>query len=228
MVDYEVLTQIPVERLIPEQTAFLVIDMQRYFVRPEHPFGKASQLRNLEEAKAYFGRVRDVVVPNIQRLLETCRARDLCITYTEFGSARQDGRDMPGWARRINDRGRQTVGAPIFPPFDDPSCRVDDSLAPRVGELVVQKSTSGPVNSTKLDQTLRVLGVNTVLVTGVVTDVCVAQTAREFADRDFMAIVIEDACAATERLRHKPALATIGRVFGAVASTEQILDLLKR
>ena len=104
--------------------------------------------------------------------------------------------------------------------------RVDDSVAPRPGELILQKTTSGPLNSTKLDQTLRVLGIDTVIVTGVVTDVCVAQTAREFGDRDFNAIVVEDACASTDDARHKAALETIAFTFGFVESTEQVIARL--
>lgn len=227
MADHNTGRRIPFERLIPERTALLVIDMQRYFVEPESPFGKWIQQYNPEGANAYFQQVRERVIPNIQRLLEQCRAHGMCIAYTEFGSMRQDGLDMPGWARRHNDFGRQTVGTAVYPPFSDPICRVDDSIGRQAGELIVQKTTSGPLNSTKLDQTLRVLKVDTVVVTGVVTDVCVAQTTREFGDRDFDAIVVEDACAATNETRHRAALETIARSFGTVASTDQVLELLK-
>jgi nicotinamidase-related amidase len=79
-----------------------------------------------------------------------------------------------------------------------------------------------------LDQTLRVLKVDTVMVAGVVTDVCVAQTTREFGDRDFNAIVIEDACATTNETRHRATLETIANTFGMVTSTDQVLELLKR
>jgi nicotinamidase-related amidase len=147
----------------------------------------------------YFRRVQEFVIPNVQRLLERARQRGLFIVFTEAGSIRPDGADLPGWMRRHI----AMSGAAVYPPFSDPSCRVDDNVAPRPGELIVQKTTSGPLNSTKLDQTLRVLGIDTVIVTGVVTDVCVAQTAREFGDRDFNAIVVEDACASTDDALHK-------------------------
>jgi nicotinamidase-related amidase len=72
-----------------------------------------------------------------------------------------------------------------------------------------------------------VIGIDTVVVTGVVTNVCVAQTAREFADRDFEAIVVEDACAAGNETYHKIALETISNTFGTVVSTDMALQLLQ-
>lgn len=216
------------DHLTPEHTALFVIDMQRYFVHPEYPLSKLLQQIDPAGGTAYLDRVSHAVVPNIQRLQERFRSLEAFIVYTEFGSFRQDGRDMPGWARRHNALGHKAVGAAVYPPFNDPSCRVDDSLAPREGELVVQKSTSGPLNSTKLDQTLRVLGIDTVVVTGVATNVCVAQTVREFGDRDFEAIVVEDACATPQQDCHQPALSTIERTFGRVRSTDQVLEMLRR
>ena len=226
MPEYELLTTSPFDRLDRQRTALLVIDMQRYFVRPEYPFGKWIQQVDPAGSSAYFERVKNVVVPSIRRLQERFRSLGAQIAYTEFGSLRQDGRDMPGWARRHNALGQRVFGSAVYPPFDHPSCRVDESVAPEAGESVFQKSTSGPVNSTKLDQMLRVLGVDTVVVTGVVTDVCVAQTTREFGDRDFNAIVVADACATLDEDIHRATLDTIGRTFGAVLSTDQVLEIL--
>ena len=189
---------------------------------PEYPFGKWVAGIIPGGIDAYYQRVRDLVIPNIQRLLKGARQRGLFIVFTEVGSLRPDGADLPGWMRRHI----AMSGAAVYPPFSDPSCRVDDSVAPRLGELILQKTSSGPLSSTKLDQTLRVLGIDTVIVTGVVTDVCVAQTAREFGDRDFNAIVVEDACASTDNVRHKAALETIAYTFGFVESTEQVLARL--
>jgi len=222
MPEYEPLTT---NRLDPRTTALFVIDMQRYFVRPEYPFGKVIQQVDPTGSSVYFDLVKHVVVPNIQRLQGRFRSLHAQIAYTEFGSLRQDGRDMPGWARRHNAFGHQAIGAAVYPPFDHPSCRVDESVAPQAGELVVQKSTSGPLNSTKLDQTMRVPGIDTIVVSGVVTDVCVAQTAREFGYRDFNTIVVADACATLDQDTHRTTLDTIGRTFGTVLSTDGVLDL---
>ena len=209
--------------LLPRRTVLMVIDMQRYFVQSEYPWGRAFSKSLPEDARGYFTRLRNVVVPNCQKLQQAFRTARANIVYTIFGSARDDGLDMPRWARRINVRAVQTVGQPLFPPFKDPSCQVDDSLAPLPDELVLAKSSSGPLNSTKLDQMFHTLGIDTLVVTGVVTDVCVTQTAREFADRDFKVVVVEDACAAQNTEYHQAALRILGDLFGEVSTTADVI-----
>ncbi len=216
---------LPVEKIDATKAALLVIDMQRYFVQPDYPFGRFISAMTPERSQYYYRRVDDLVIPNTQRLLEAFRSRGAHVVYTEFGSAREDGRDMAGWARRHNEMAREGLGSAIYPPFSDESCRVDDRLAPQPDELIVQKTTSGPLNSTRLDHTLRVLGVDTVIVSGVVTDVCVAQTTREFGDRDFNSIVVSDACAAFDDETQEITLSTIANTFGFVASTNEILQI---
>jgi len=211
----------------PASTALLVIDMQRYFVRPDCALGRFLGQMDPQETKRYIRQVRDVVVPNIAKLLEAFRAQGATVAFTEFGSHSADGHDMPLWARNHNALGREVVGEPVYPPFEDASCRVDESLEPLPTELVVRKNTSGPCNSTKLDHILRVSGIDTVVVAGVATDVCVAQTTREFGDRDFRAIVIEDAAATPiSDQTHTSALETIGRTFGEVTTTDTVIGLL--
>ncbi|NQU25421.1 MAG: cysteine hydrolase [Candidatus Nealsonbacteria bacterium] len=207
-----------------EKTALAVIDMQRYFVNKEYPLGKALEKLEPGFSSYYFHRVNDVVVPNCRKLQKCFRSFGANIVYTLFGSLRADGKDMPGWARADNAMGHSVVGSPVYPPVDDPSCQVDDSLKPESGELVLPKNTSGPLNSTRLDQMLHTLGIDTLVVTGVVTDVCVTQTAREFADRDFNVVVVEDACATFDREHHRVALATFANVFGNVCRTDTVLD----
>ena len=80
--------------------------------------------------------------------------------------------------------------------------------------MVLAKSSSGPLNSTKLDQMLHTLGIDTLVVTGVVTEICVTQTAREFADRDFKVVVVEDACGSMNEEHHKAALKFFPIVLG--------------
>jgi nicotinamidase-related amidase len=58
MPEQETATTIPFYRLDPHSTALLVIDMQRYFVHQEYPFGKWILQLDPEEAEAYFERVK--------------------------------------------------------------------------------------------------------------------------------------------------------------------------
>ena len=55
------------ENYINNFTALLVIDMQRYFVQPQYPFGKFIKQFVPQGSKAYFNRVEQIVIPNIKR-----------------------------------------------------------------------------------------------------------------------------------------------------------------
>jgi nicotinamidase-related amidase len=82
------------------------------------------------------------------------------------------------------------------------------------------------VASTRLDQTLRHLGVDTVVVTGLTTDVCASQTARELADRGFTTILVDDACTTLSDEMHRAAVVCYNIAFGRVRTTEEVLGLL--
>lgn len=212
--------------LDPQKTALLVIDMQRYFVSPDYPFAQVFERLVPGSTAAYFDRVNATVLPNIKRLQQYFRACGLPIIYTATGSCMPDGQDLPRWLKDFDQLGLAVLNKRIWPPINDPSWQIDDSVAPLANELVLNKTSSGPLNSTKLDQTLHNIGVNSLIVTGLTTDVCVTQTARETADRGFQVIVAEDACTTLSEEMHKGALLCFGIAFGRVRSTDAVVRLL--
>ena len=117
------------------------------------------------------------------------------------------------------------LGQRSIPMVNDPSWQIDDRISPLPGEIVLNKTSSGPLNSTKLDQTLHNMGINSLIVCGLTTAVCVTQTARELADRGFRVIVSEDACTEMSEEMHKAALETFSLTFGRTRSTDSLVEL---
>ncbi len=74
---------------------------------------------------------------------------------------------------------------------------VIDALAPLDNEIVIPKTSSSLFNSTNFEYVLRNLGVEYLMVMGMITDQCVETTIRDGCDRGFLMTVVEDACAAT-------------------------------
>ena len=210
-----------------DHAALLVIDMQRYFVRPDYPFGQTIEKLVPGAGEGYFHRVNERVVPNVQRLLTAFRNRRRRIIFTGTGTY-NDGTELAPWLKDFDSLGMALVGDRIWPRTDDPSWQIDDSVAPQRGEIVLHKTTSGPVNSTKLDQLLHNLGVTSLVVVGLTTDVCVTQTARETADRGFRVVVAEDACTTLSEEMHKYALLAFSLAFGHVRKTEELVSLLSQ
>ncbi len=71
---------------------------------------------------------------------------------------------------------------------------------------LVSKRRFSAFFKTDLDQTLRTLGVDTAVVTGIATPICVMATVMDALSHDFQAIVIEDCCAAHRPEDHRAVL----------------------
>jgi hypothetical protein len=75
---------------------------------------------------------------------------------------------------------------------------------------------------TGLESLLRSRGITTVIVTGLVTDICVSSTARDAFQLDFHTITLSDCTAAGSQARHDTTLETLARAFGRVCSSEDV------
>jgi nicotinamidase-related amidase len=88
---------------------------------------------------------------------------------------------------------------------------VHDAVKPADGEPIVAKRRVNPFLGTHLDLLLRGHGVDTLLLTGVTTDLVVLSTAREGHDRDYRIEVLEDATATSDPKLQEAALTLIER-----------------
>ena len=205
--------------------AVVVVDMQEYFCRPEHSFLRfITALGGADETTNYLDLLDRVVVPNIGKLVECARDRGDLVVVTEFGSAGRDGAGLPPWAQRHNQMARDLIGESIYLPLADVAARTITELAPRATDLVVPRSTSGPLAGTDIVAQLRAAGVEHVVVTGVATDVCVTGWTRELADSGFSVSVPVDACASPLRTCHDSALATAIPAFAILTETTALLS----
>ena len=209
----------------PLKSALLIVDVQRYFARPDYPFAQTFEKLVPGSTTGYFERVKSTVLPNIQRLQGVFRSRGLPLIFCIAGSYTEDGRDLPQWLSDFNQLSLVLLGQRSIPMVDDPSWQIDESISPLPGEIVLNKTSSGPLNSTKLDQTLHNMGINSLVVCGLTTAVCVTQTARETADRGFRVIVAEDACTEMSEEMHQAALETFSLTFGRIRKTDALVEL---
>jgi len=219
--------QVPIT-IDPRKTALLVIDMQRYFVSPHYPLMQTFEKLEPGVTGPYCERVNATVIPSIKRLQNCFRAQHLPIIYTAIGTCTNDGRDLNQMWKDLDQLSLNVIGKRMFPRVGDPSWQIDDSLEPFADELVINKTSSGTLNSTMLDQTLRNMGIESLVVSGVTTDVCVETTARDAADRGFQVIIVEDACTAFSETLHRSALQAFSLAFGRVRKTEEVEQLLTK
>jgi nicotinamidase-related amidase len=121
----------------PDRAALIVVDMQRYFTQPSHPFTQVFEKLAPGSSAGYLHRVRNTVIPNIQKLLERFRAIGSPVVFTAVGTETGDGRELPCWLRSFDELGLAMLGARVWPPIADPSWQIDEALQPLSGEPVL-------------------------------------------------------------------------------------------
>ncbi len=204
-----------------DRTALVIIDMQRDFLEPG---GFGETLGNKVS-------LLDAAVKPIKAVLEAARRLKMLVIHTREGH-RQDLSDAPkakvergaphlrigakGPMGRILVRGE--AGHDIVP-----------ELYPKDGETVVDKPGKGAFYATDLGAILQHRGIESLIVCGVTTEVCVHTTVREANDRGFKCLVPGDCCASYFPEFHEVGLRMIkaqGGIFGWVSDSSRLLKAL--
>ncbi len=199
----------------PDRSALVVIDMQRGYVRSDEGVGKTLRRTAPEVYDYYYGRVSRTVLPNALKLREFFRKHRLEVIYTRMGSQLPGGRDYPEWSwRRRSPQPPLISGARDNPAGNvfskgTPEYEIVDELKPFPTELVLDKHSLNPFNSTPWEQLLKNMRVENLVVTGVLTNGAVQSTAWSAADRGYNVILVEDACAAYTPAEHESALGDV-------------------
>lgn len=201
-------------------TALVVVDMQTesMCIADDSPMA----LRHPECARYYNDRLEKVVIPNLGRVIDNCRESGLRIAYTRNGSMTPGAAEMTPRLRTSLAKDSNATACHR----GTPGYEIHSRLAPAEGDLVVDKLTSGSFTCTCLDHALRNMGIRGVMVTGILTDMCVLGTARAAAELGYDTAICEDACATLTHRAHIEALLMHARVFGRVSTTEELLSEL--
>ena len=91
--------------------------------------------------------------------------------------------------------------------------------------IVLPKTSSGVSNSTNIEYLLRNIGIDTLIVTGFLTDQCVDHTLRDVADRGFYPICVSDGRATHSESRHKTALGAFAGYCRTMTTDELVAEI---
>jgi nicotinamidase-related amidase len=208
------------------KTALLIIDCQNYSSNPDCGLSLVMKEKYPSIANYYIPRITQKTIPNTKRLLDKFRALNTPAIYTRHGALLPDGSDMIERRRRRDQDAIKASEKPAMWSKGDFEHDIISELKPMDGELVVDKNSSSPFNGTGVDQLLKNLSIDSLIVAGMATDMCVETTSRDVADRGYNVIVAEDAVATFVEQHHYAALSGFSRVFGKVWNTEDILNAL--
>ena len=201
--------------LRPASTALHVDDEQRGFVDA----GEALEVPAAREA-----------IPRIRALVDLFRAKGRPVIFTEFVYSEA----APLLVGALHpEHQRAVAGAPrgFGRPSsncheDDPSVNTVAALAPRDDELVIRKRWYDAFAGTPLDGALRARGIDTLVVTGTMTDICVLATVIGAFNHEYRVSVVEDAVTTLWPEIQRATLDIIGRAYGRVTSTKEVADVV--
>ena len=170
----------------PKRTGLLLVDTQNYVWNPE-----------VAKREPYFDqRLREAVLPNLRKLIDGFRAARAEVMYTVMENLTEDGRD-----RSLDYKlSKFWIGKGSW------EAKVLDMLKPGRDDIVIPKTSSGVFNSTNIEYLLRNIGIDTLVVTGFLTDQCIDHTVRDAADRGFYPVCVTDGCATKSQERHDNAI----------------------
>ena len=211
----------------PESVALVVVDMQYHDACAERGLTQGMD-RLVGGSMSYYGeRLKGQTVPAIRRLLEAFRERGMTVIHVVLGSRYRDLRDCPPRFREWTRNLEKLVGVDDLWWMGNPDFQILEELKPIHGETVIRKTTNGAFNGSELDSFLRRNGINTLVLTGVVTSACVDTTARDAADRGYDCVIVDEATADYDSGAHEATLRAFSVNFGSVVpSAEHVVRAL--
>jgi ureidoacrylate peracid hydrolase len=202
------------DTLDPAKTALIVVDMQNGFMLK----GVAHAL--CEQAIE--------IVPNINRLADAVRRTGGQVVWIQTAATEETRQswsvnvEMNGperTAHRLASLGPGTKGYELWAGLDV-----------KLNDLKIQKTRYSAFihGSSNLEAVLRAREIDTVIITGTVTNVCCESTARDAMMRNFKTIMVTDANAATSDELHNASLAAFYLKFGDIMSTDMVIASLTK
>jgi len=200
--------------LIPSKTALVVVDMQNAFMPVPVAHAPCDMAPKIVPAINRLAQaVRDTggVVVWIQTV---CTDADKITWSNGHKIVRPERAEM-----RYAAMERGSEGYALWPEMDA-----------RPEDLYIEKHRFSAFiqGSSDLDGVLRELDIDTVLITGTVTNVCCESTARDAQMLNYKVVMVSDGNAAENDEEHNATLRSIYLTFGDVMDTDMLVDILKR
>ena len=202
----------PFEAVELARTALIVVDMQNGFVDP---------------ALSTSVPVARDIVPNINRLAAACRDAGSPVVWLKHLADETAAAGWDNWFDSFVDADLREAliahlsdGAPGFEIWPDLVVAAED-------EIIVKNRFSAFIEgASDIGVRLGERGIDTLLITGTVTNVCCESTARDAAMLNYKVIMVADANAARSDDDHNATLNNLFNIFTDVRTTDEVIALL--
>ena len=202
---------LPLDYLLTKtQKALVLVDVQNEFCHVDGAFGK----------KGCDLSPIDGMMVALKRLVNSARGNGVPIVF--IYNVEDDNTDSFAWSMRPDAKEdstnegvcrRGTWGTELF------------FFEPQPGDILIEKNRFSGFLNTPLDSILKNRGIETLVFTGVATNICVETTARHASILDYHIILAPDACATWYPDLQEATCKNIRLWFGKVAPAEEIASL---
>jgi ureidoacrylate peracid hydrolase len=203
-----------VSSLDPDRTALVVVDLQKGFTSSE---GELAQ-------RGWNYKKGQSVVPKCATLVDAAHETEMPIAFTRL-IRRPDGKDAPSKVFDIYPTAYDDYGKTICQ-RGTRDAEYSEGIKPREQDYEVEKAHQDAFHGTPLDLNLRTEGVDTIVVCGLTSNVCVESTIRGAHERGYNVVMVEDATAAHRDEMHEATLENVEYMFGVTATVDEVLDRL--
>ena len=186
-----------------DSPAVVVVDMTRQFTSGDYPLGRSD--------------TGEAAVDSIATLLDTARGADLPVYYLRGMDDSHVGSAYAGV------KGEKSAGSP-FDPGEGNEIRTE--LEPAEDDVVIQKPRPSAFFDTPLANMLRHAGIDTVVVTGMVTSGCVRGTVVDAFSHNFRVVVPAECSADRGDISHEVSLFDMDMKYADVTPLSDVLDTI--
>lgn len=187
-----------------------------YNVRQAWPVAERAALLVID-VQDYFRTMVEPVMENLLALIEVGREKGIKTFFTRHGHSQpdKDGGMLGKWWGGLIEYG-------------SPEWKLMGELNPAETEPIIDKNRYSAFFKTDLDDRLRGLGIEDLIICGVMTNCCCETTARDAFVHDYRVFFVADATATANRELHIASLKNLAFGFAHVIDTEQICRYFRK
>jgi len=197
------------QKISPAHTAVVVIDMQNDFC-DEKGFVATRRGTDLTDTRA--------IIPKLVELLDTARKVKAKVVLVHMSTSDDD---LTG---PIMDRLKRVNASERTCPEGSWGAELIPEIVLEEDDIMVYKNRYSAFIKSDLDKRLKSMGIKTLIMTGVATNVCVESTARDGYMLDFYIVVPEDLVACAHKELQDISIRNLGSYFATITSSKEIMD----
>ena len=188
--------------------------IKNYNIRRALPILEKTALMVIDMQHYFHGLIAPIL-DNVLSLVDACRAAQVKIMFTRHGlhDPQNDGGMLTTWWDDLIVHGSE-------------AWQLDKELKPHPSDLIIDKNRYSAFQGTDLDDWLRKNGVEDLIISGVMTNLCCETTARDAFGHDYRVFFVADATATINGELHLATLKNLAYGFSYIIDTKGLCSHL--